>query len=527
MPIRLILVGALALCACAMHSPNTDAAPGGEPGRSAELRPSYPEDSPSVTDKFAANAKPPAAESGSPAKPSTEPAAPSGEPATPPPSPERSEPANPSGGPATPPPSGTAYPGKGFIVHEWGTNTVVSGSDGVLLRGLQHEGDDLPAFVFDRIKQGDLLGAPIIDKMETPVDYFYSDVPRSVTVRIDMPNGVFTQWFPAVAAFAPPIYSGIGPVPYVDPQTDVRVAYGSEQCRLKYTQPAPGVLDWGRVDILARDTTPVLPEAPLDRFTWSYARQVAANAVRVQNPMARSGEGINSMVLNTPQAERFLFYRGLGRFETPLVATSMMGVDGQEFVQARPNSGTLWLLRVEGDKAAFLRLPEGKVGYNSLLPSLADAQPLDVFADNLAGELTAALSGTGLYADEAAAMVNTWRQQWFRTQGVRLLYFAPQSWLDKELPLTITPAPDQITRVMVMRVELLTPSLEKADQTAALELSSATGSAAAREYFHALGRFAEPRLRRAMTLLGGRAPLEAQTLLTQIEGPNAGWTTGE
>src|SRR6185295_344671 len=37
---------------------------------------------------------------------------------------------------AGPRPTEKAYPGSGFVVHEWGTNTVVVGSDGSLQRGL-------------------------------------------------------------------------------------------------------------------------------------------------------------------------------------------------------------------------------------------------------------------------------------------------------------------------------------------------------------------------------------------------------
>src|SRR5690348_11904858 len=50
----------------------------------------------------------------------------------------------------------TRYGGQGFVVHEWGTNTVVVGSDGSMQRGLHHEEEDLPAFVYDRLKAGGL-----------------------------------------------------------------------------------------------------------------------------------------------------------------------------------------------------------------------------------------------------------------------------------------------------------------------------------------------------------------------------------
>ena len=38
------------------------------------------------------------------------------------------------------------YAGHGFVVHEWGTDTIVVGSDGSLQRGLHHEEEDLPSF---------------------------------------------------------------------------------------------------------------------------------------------------------------------------------------------------------------------------------------------------------------------------------------------------------------------------------------------------------------------------------------------
>src|SRR6185436_3057592 len=106
----------------------------------------------------------------------------------------------------TPPPAPTElqYPGHGFIVHEWGTDTIVVGSNGSLQRGLHHEEEDLPGFVYDRIKAGSLDGSSSVEvKMETPVTYFYSDAPLAVTARVSFPKGVFTQWYPAVQDFSP------------------------------------------------------------------------------------------------------------------------------------------------------------------------------------------------------------------------------------------------------------------------------------------------------------------------------------
>ena len=54
--------------------------------------------------------------------------------------------------PLTPQATGPKYKGKGFVVHEWGTDTIVVGSDGSQLLGLQHEEEDLPGFVYDRTR---------------------------------------------------------------------------------------------------------------------------------------------------------------------------------------------------------------------------------------------------------------------------------------------------------------------------------------------------------------------------------------
>src|SRR5438876_642268 len=68
-----------------------------------------------------------------------------------------------------------------YVVHEWGTFTTVSGSDGSRLPGLEREEEPLPPFVraHDGICAGDNCGkgyARPLDnvtvKLETPVMYF-------------------------------------------------------------------------------------------------------------------------------------------------------------------------------------------------------------------------------------------------------------------------------------------------------------------------------------------------------------------
>ena len=101
-----------------------------------------------------------------------------------------------------------------FVVHEWGTFTTFSGSDGVFLdfRPLAANHNDLPNYVLDRgyyaqnpaglLSKSRLRGRV---RMETPVTYFYTDRPRSVDVRVDFPDGLLTEFYPPVRELLPAI----------------------------------------------------------------------------------------------------------------------------------------------------------------------------------------------------------------------------------------------------------------------------------------------------------------------------------
>lgn len=414
----------------------------------------------------------------------------------------------------------SAYDGHGFVVHEWGTNTVVVGSDGSLQRGLHHEQEDLPSFVYDRVTGG--MAAPessVEVKMETPVTYFYSDVPRTVEAAVAFPRGVFTQWYPAVRQFMPAIIgpmSGGASAAWQDPIFDLTTPFGSAQCRQDYTAVADGRLDWGDVEILDRSATPALLEAPLDEFTWSFARHVASNPLRFASA---PGGG---------QSEKFLFYRGLGNFELPVSVTAETGGAVRvtnHYDAAIPRA---FLIHVDGDHGAFMTSAAAIAPASSIegqIPSLDGAEDLDAFSTTLGEEVEKAIDGAGLYHDESVAMVSTWKRQWFRTPGTRVLYLIPQPWTDSSIPLTILPAPERTVRMMMIRVEILSPEIEASDVEAARLLADAETASRGEAHFAALGRFAEPRLRRALELVGD--PQLGVSYLHAIESADTRGRTGE
>jgi hypothetical protein len=108
---------------------------------------------------------------------------------------------------------------------------------------------------------------------------------------------------------------------------------------------------------------------------------------------------------------------------------------------------------------------------------------LDGSLDSLVTTLEQLLVSEGLFSDEAHAMLETWKSSWF-DDGSRVLYLVPRRFVDSVLPLVISPAPAQLVRVFVGRLELVTPATEEAVEAAFASHDAATLSR--------YGRFLEP-----------------------------------
>src|SRR5262249_31716210 len=166
-----------------------------------------------------------------------------------------------SPGPGEKPPA-NAKPN--LVVHEWGTFLTVQGSDGVTLGGMVASEEVLPPFVESR-SIATFNRTYAMTKMETPVTYFYTDRPQAVSVRVDMPKGLLTHWYPMVRQF--------GPEPLADLATAAKGSY----------------LDWARVELLPQtSTSPTAAGTPVpaprqvkSEDTWRFARETDAALVKV------------------------------------------------------------------------------------------------------------------------------------------------------------------------------------------------------------------------------------------------------
>jgi hypothetical protein len=364
-----------------------------------------------------------------------------------------------------------------LVVHEWGTFTSFAGSDGVNLEFRPLVTNDLPRFIMTPYNQ---LGSKAsiwenlsksrfvaFQRMETPVTYFYTDVPRVVNVRVDFPEGMLSEWYPVVKDF------------------------GSGKNDKDQTIVGKAFLDWGPVRL-----TP--PEQFSDirvRGRNGAAVPAALPPVKADNHYGHARE-TDSAIVETVDVnrgshfEKFLFYRGLGNFELP-IKLSALGNDRFEVANESDDaSGAMLLVRIENDIVRFTRMDpiNPYAAVEIVLPEYASS--IDRLVEATIRELIAA----GLYEKEAVAMVNTWRTSWFGENGTRLMYLVPGKLTDELLPLKVDPTPEEMLRVLVGRLETLTPedSQRLVQEIAGNASEEQPSGEAVKAALAPLGRFAEP-----------------------------------
>jgi hypothetical protein len=156
---------------------------------------------------------------------------------------------------------------------------------------------------------------------------------------------------------------------------------------------------------------------------------------------------------------------------------------------------------MNGETGRFQRIGElAGAGEKRIDMRASPEKPKDEVVAGLKAAVSEALVAGGLYRDEAEAMVKTWSRAWFSSEGTRIIYSVPRPDVDALLPLTITPAPDETVRVLVGRIEFMTPETEAVVEAALRDRTSAEPVARvfAMNRLMKLDRFLEPHLRRVI-----------------------------
>jgi len=342
-----------------------------------------------------------------------------------------------------------------LTVHEWGTFTSIAGADGTAVEWLPQAGPtDLPCFV-ERSRfnvKGNFSGTV---RMETPVLYFYAARETTVNVHVGFRQGVITEWFP---------HAAVTPGNGAAPGNDSTIAW-------RNVKVSPGVVE----------------NFPVEHAASHYYAARRTDAAPLQAGSAR---------------EKFLFYRGVGRFALPIAAT--VDADGKVAVRNPRGQPVGDIILFDHHRGRIVYEVRRVLGSQVIVdPAVSDREPTL--------ELEKMLLANGLYPDEASAMIDTWRDSWFE-EGTRLFYIVPRPRIDAVLPLEIEPAPASVVRVFVGRMELVTPATENA----IVDALAAADVATLRSY----GRFLQAIGRR---IVSAAAPADRAPLVRRLERAYADW----
>jgi hypothetical protein len=348
-------------------------------------------------------------------------------------------------------------PTRPLVVHEWGTITTRHAPDGTADGRLNRidSADVLPPFVHrweppaTARDSANLVGkSPLVPgrpdvtmRLETPVIYFHP--PRNwqgaaFDVDVQFRGGVVNEFYPMGQA------SLAVDTARVLRKMEAGILAGWDGKVLD--NYVLGGLRWGGLTL--EESVP-LPQTA--SRVWLAPRAVKSSAV-----LAGDGSG-----------ERYLFYRGVAHldalFATRTTTRDVVLLTPQRMLWLAGESTVVdraWLVDVRPDGAvAFrersaLRLDKARGGAE--VARIERFGAADHSSDNLPtlrSALKSALEQSGLFADEAEAMLETWQESYFGRPGLRLLYIVPQEWVTYHLPLNIF-TPHVLTRVLVGRIDL-------------------------------------------------------------------------
>jgi hypothetical protein len=313
----------------------------------------------------------------------------------------------------------------GLIAHEWGTFTSIAGETGQAVEWLPlNSPGDLPGFVEHFRGTGFKVGLGGTIRMETPVLYFYSTHDTAVDVSVSFFHGLITEWYPHAT--------------HIEPSSSLNNV-------VLFQQQSSGSISWKSVSVQPSADFAFPQESQSSHYY--AARNTNSSSLRISTN-------------NGDESEKFLFYRGVSVAPAPLSALVLPNGQIEAINQSAAEVPKLILFERRGEKLGFREVNSLREG------AILDPPVLNASLDSLLPDLEASLISSGLYPEEAHAMLESWKDSWFE-EGSRLIYIVPNSFVGQILPLSIEPQPATVHRVFVGRMELLTPATQNAIETAA------------------------------------------------------------
>lgn len=375
----------------------------------------------------------------------------------------------------------------GLVVHEWGSMKHQMGTFTSEFDLIGEDQSDLPKFVKVWADQPVMVPQMI----EKPILFFYTDKKMTVNVNVKFPKGILTQWYPDVARYSPQRYP-------------TRAGQ-----RLPSRMFRNGMLWWNQV-VLDPDADPsTFAKVDAEHPWWHIVRDTDATPALVPPKIIRSRfvrpVPIKPGAKPAPKApapkhvaERFLFYRGAGDFTptvlpTPSSRFANLSVRVPHTSPIATELAGAFLVKVKGSDAQIVHSPNLSGGDKMTLGPAGDAKPVAEAAAVAKAQLVESIEAAGLFPKEAVGLVKIWGDDMFTAPGERLLYLMPQHEADAMLPLSISPKPTDVVRVLITWVEVATPEAERRvmDLVEQLDSNIADEREAAEKELRKLDRFAE------------------------------------
>jgi len=314
----------------------------------------------------------------------------------------------------------------GLVVHEWGAIRYYEN------KGIKPRIGDLPKFVSK--------SAPQFRQMEfgKPVIYFYSPKARTMDVAVGVPgNSPIYHWPPGKAG------------PYKKRKKDKESEEASKGAgRAISSLSRMQEMYWKELKILAARSGSGMREVE-NKHWWAVARRTSSNILQIAN-----------------EKEKFLMY------ESP-------DIPFKPLFRIEPNdakTGFSINSRISNKKqlldlfAVMIKNGKGKIIYKAkqgLKPFKQEGAIISMDFDNAKEfdlgskgwkdlttlKLKRIVEKAGLYADEATGMSGIWEEDFFRKDGMRVVYRLSEKEYNTQFPLYLSEEPKAIKRVMLIMIE--------------------------------------------------------------------------
>ena len=349
---------------------------------------------------------------------------------------------------------------KELIVHEWGTFTELQDLEGKSVGGINTDDEPVPKFVHgigtvlestvEPFRNAMMFGKGIRrnpkvkTRLETPVVYFYpptgQEKPLQLNVEVQLRGGWLSEFYPKAQFHAPGLSA------------------------MNIDRNMAGSLTWSGLQVgnLPSEAESHIPKT--GEHVWLAPRKTGAALVQANNARPTK-EDPNARLI---EAEKYLFYRGVGGFSGPLQVVTdrkqdRLTINSRFYEVGAEESLSVdkaWLVSVGYNGNIAFRTIDGFEAPHDRAASVASVSRSFRKEDHssanlheLHREMHAALVNDGLYDDEATAMLETWRDAYFKSPGLRLFYVVPREWTDDRMPLSVS-ARCKMERVMIGRIEL-------------------------------------------------------------------------